>query len=358
MEDFEDGELLQTMTSLLGNLTLSKKNETVDVGNGNDIISDSWMVYIETINLGAICPAFCLVGIVTNIINIIVFRRQGFQETINISLFSLSISDIISLVTLLMFTMGYNPFLVYSDLPIISKEVFHFPWGWSHFVFVRISGLITVFVILERCLCITFPLKIKSMLNPWRVKMIIFSIFVFAIISQFPAYFTMVFKWKFLPEQNRSMLGITRTENTSAIMSYIYGLQPFYPVFSFTFALVCSYILVHRIRKQSKWRSTASVSSNVDKATTRDQQIVKMVMVVAIIFIIGYFPSLILFIVMCIDPQMNKGMKHENSFILCLSVSQIFDSVNSTVNILAYYKTNSSYRRHFNYLFFKEKIAT
>lgn len=47
------------------------------------ILTFSWFVY------GAVCPALDVFGIFTNIINIICFIKQGFQDSVNVSLFGM-----------------------------------------------------------------------------------------------------------------------------------------------------------------------------------------------------------------------------------------------------------------------------
>lgn len=343
------GDLLNSLTGVNESGSDSMNEESPDV------LSDDAMPYIYVINLSICCGVISIFGMVTNSINITVFLRQGFKETINISLFALAIADLCSLIALLFVSVCYNPLFMYSGLPILTTELQHFIGAWTHIVFMRITGLITVFITFERCLCITFPLKVKGILNPFRVTIIIVSIYLFVLCNLVPNYFGAALGWKFVPRLNRTVIGNINYDPNSILVQFSHALQPFYPVFSFTTVVVCSYILIRQLNQRSKWRNTTAAAGgqNDQKSLVRDRQVVKMVVYVAIIFIVTYTPSLALFICMLIMPDFNMGYRLQNSFILTYSISFAFEAINSSLNIFVYYRTSSNYKHHFRSLFFK-----
>ncbi|CAG5123819.1 unnamed protein product, partial [Candidula unifasciata] len=75
-------------------------------------------------------------GLIVNILNIIIFIRQGFKESVNVSLFLLTISDLGSLV-----------FVFFLNLVTTGT---------------------TAWIAMERCLCIITPLKVKSLITSRR----------------------------------------------------------------------------------------------------------------------------------------------------------------------------------------------
>ncbi|CAG5124274.1 unnamed protein product, partial [Candidula unifasciata] len=49
---------------------------------------------VEFVNIVCLCGLVSMFGTVANIINLIVFYRQGLNTTINISFFALAVSDL------------------------------------------------------------------------------------------------------------------------------------------------------------------------------------------------------------------------------------------------------------------------
>lgn len=62
---------------------LSIEEQTLDESG----ISDTAMEIILWIIFDVVCMTFNIFGIVTNVVNIICFAKQGFQDSVNISLF-------------------------------------------------------------------------------------------------------------------------------------------------------------------------------------------------------------------------------------------------------------------------------
>lgn len=344
-------DTVMAMFKLQTNISTTPQEHT-----SHGLIPDEIMPYVFTINLSIICSVVSVFGIATNIINIIVFVRQGFKETINISLLGLAISDMGSLVSLLWLGICYNPFFRYSDLPILTVDLQHFTGGWTHVIFTRITIFITAFITLERCICIVFPLKVKTILTTKRVKIIIIGIYVFLISSMIPMYCIFRFGWKFVLERNRTMIGIIYFNNQVIIQTISFHLQLIYPALAFTSVVICSAILITKFNQRLTWRNEATSNASKAKgnAEDRDKQVIKMVLSVAIVFIISFTPSLVLFISMVVLPGMNMGQENQNMFIFSYSVSFMSEAINSSVNIILYYKASSKYRKHFHELFWKE----
>uniref|UniRef100_A0A2C9KHS2 Uncharacterized protein n=1 Tax=Biomphalaria glabrata TaxID=6526 RepID=A0A2C9KHS2_BIOGL len=138
-----------------------------------DLLSDGVKQIYELVNYVVFCNIFSVFGIFSNIINIIVFCRQGLDSTVNISFTGVAVSDLCSLVTLLWFNVCVNPLFVNSDVPMAPSEVQHLTGGFPHACFARITCWITVYITAERCLCIVSPLKIKRIITTKRATSII-----------------------------------------------------------------------------------------------------------------------------------------------------------------------------------------
>lgn len=64
------------------------------------LVTDDCRRVFEIVNHVVLIGFICVFGITTNIANIVVFCKQGLNNTMNISLFGIAISDLSSLVTL------------------------------------------------------------------------------------------------------------------------------------------------------------------------------------------------------------------------------------------------------------------
>ena len=105
--------------------------------------------------------ALSITGVLTNIINVIVFAKIGFSETINIMFAVLSISDltlsVVLLVSCLAVTSAFEStnvlFLDIYDLLFVIN-----PITWACF---GLGSCVTAFIAVERSVCITLPLKVN-----------------------------------------------------------------------------------------------------------------------------------------------------------------------------------------------------
>ncbi|XP_012937356.1 neuropeptides capa receptor-like [Aplysia californica] len=325
-----------------------------------DPISDSAREVFELINYVIICPCITLFGIVANVINMVVYAKMGLTDPVNITLFSLAISDLLSLITLVWHAICYNPLFRYSDIPFESVEVDFLTAGWPHLIFSRITSCLTAFITVERCLCVTIPLKVKLLLTARRTRILILGMYFVLITSSCPIYYTTRLDWKFYPSRNRTLLGHVFIENRETIERVSFALNNvFIPMASFATVAICTGILVHKLRVKSKWReSTTAPGVGSSKNTSlRDQRIVQMVIFLSAIFIVCFLPTTVAFLAAAAMQPVYKldgtGVMHLNSFIVTLTFSFILESINSSVNIFVYLKMSSRYKQVFNQLFRK-----
>ncbi|GFO06047.1 chemosensory receptor a [Plakobranchus ocellatus] len=187
--------------------------------------------------------------------------------------------------------------------------------AWPHICFARITGLITAYATLVRCLCIAMPLQVKTLLTPGRSLVVIISIFLamFAIIS--PVFFTSPLGWKFSTKRNR----------TSAARSS------------------------DDARDSKQNQTTKPGTGTVSKET----KVIKLVVIISTIFIVSYFPSTAVFLVATAMPGFSATGKYHNLFFVACSLTYNMEAINSSVNILIYLNMSSKYRATFDAMFCK-----
>ncbi|CAL1535394.1 unnamed protein product [Lymnaea stagnalis] len=297
-----------------------------------------------------------LLGTFGNAINIIVFIKLGFSDTVNISLFALSISDLACLWSLAWLIVCYYPPFFYADLPFVPYEIENVTAGWPRICFVRMTALITSYIALERCVCIVLPLKVKTLLTPRRVVFILVTICALMIISIVPIFPVTPFVWKLLPSTNRTVLGTIFAPNRDDVSNTMYIFSNAYSYAAFISISCFTAILVGQLRTKSKWRNIAASVNNSGSVSKRDQKVVKMVVVISAVFIVCFFPETVIYIGTVINQDFRVAGRYRNFFFIVNSSMYFLEVTNSNANVIIYMRMSSKFRRAFNAIIsFKKK---
>ncbi|KAH9498231.1 hypothetical protein Btru_008039 [Bulinus truncatus] len=320
----------QNMAALMNG---SQKNQLID-----DQLAEDFF-FVNYVSLGQAVNVF---GMLTNILSVVVFIKMGFRDTSNISLLGLTISDLCSLVTLFFFNICQTPDFYNLTLPFEPYDVAFLTVGWAHVGFARVTCCLTAFIILERCLCIALPLKVKAILRPQRTIMTVMCIFPVSYASIFPIYCTASLNFRFSPIRNRTLLVMTYNELRKEMESISSVVNNVIPVSSFIVIVVCTALIIYQLHEKTKWRKlTSSYSSG---AGTRDRKLEKMVLLISVIFIVCYLPCEIVFVWMLIDPELRFDGQQSNLFKVCVSALYFAETVNASSNVFVYYTMSSKYR--------------
>ncbi|KAH9514458.1 hypothetical protein Btru_025309 [Bulinus truncatus] len=315
-------------------------------------LSDEQRTVLEVVNYVFLCGGVSLFGIVSNVINIVIFLRQGLRTTMNISFFGLAISDLCCLLNLLCFTVLLNPLVERSGLPIISREFQYLVAGWPYVCFTRITSLITAFMTAEKCLCITFPLKVKQIITPRRAAVVIGLTYVLIFISLIPEYATSYLDWKFYPPRNRTLLGLVFTPDRKNMGGLVFILNASLIALSYLLVVVFTAVLIYKLKHSSKWRKENHRDSS-ELTSRRENKAVTMVLLIAAVLIICSAPNIVLSLVSFFIQEFSVVGRYTDIFFAAWSFAFFFGAVNSSVNIFLYYKMSSKYRRSFKVLFSK-----
>ncbi|GFS03353.1 chemosensory receptor A [Elysia marginata] len=125
--------------------------------------------------------SFSLLGIVSNTANIIVYVKMGLSETANISLLALSTCDLIVSICLLLSINCVNPLLLaITQLPSgASLKEITYAVTSVMYNSLGLGACVTAILSAERCLCVIFPLKVKSIVTARRVKVVIGALVIY-----------------------------------------------------------------------------------------------------------------------------------------------------------------------------------
>ncbi|CAG5127801.1 unnamed protein product [Candidula unifasciata] len=352
LSDSTAGDPSMNISSILEDLTMPKP-----------VINDELYFYLMFILQGTVCQAITIFGIFTNIINVIIFVKQGFSDTINVSLLALSISDLSSLLLIMWTNLCFSPAIRDSNIPMVTTEVHLITGTWPHIVFTRITGWITAFISLERCVCVIQPLKVKTMFTRKRHVIAMVAIFTLTMgLSSF-GYIPGGLGWKFYPDRNKTLIGIAYhlgedgRKYTDAVSYAISGI--FMPISCFLSVVILTTILVVKLNQKMAWRqsNSSAVIQSKQKSTSdgvvnsKERKIAKMVVLMSVIFIASFLPAVIVFFTGIIVPTFNYDKLDRNLVFVMMSLTNTAEVINSSVNIFIYIRMSSKYRETFLKLF-------
>lgn len=322
-------------------------------------INDKERQMIEIVNESVLCCLIGLFGMISNLINMAVFFKQGLNNTINISLFGLSFSDFSGVTTLVWFGLCKNPLFQNSEVPMVPTEFSYLTGAWAHGCFARITCWHTAYATAERCLCIAIPLKCKQMITPRRTTFILCMVYLITFLSLVPQYGSAYIDWKFYEDTNRTLLGLVFRENRAFMEGISFLLHASLGLLSFAAVIVFTTILVIKLKQRTKWRKkSASEIELREGISDKDRKTIQMILLIATVLIICYTPGLINGVLNFLEPEFSGTGRYSNEFLVAWSIGNVFESVNSSINIVFFYKMSSRYRATLIELAFPRRKTT
>ncbi|XP_059144283.1 FMRFamide peptide receptor frpr-18-like [Physella acuta] len=299
-----------------------------------------------TLNLLIGSDVISVFGIVGNIVNIIVYHHQGYDDSVNITLTALAVSDIGALVTLIVFNVMINPWLLKSDVTFQPVEIAYMTMFYPHNYFIRVCGFITAFASFERCLCVLIPLKVKRVITKQRTITIIVAIYIILLLDFVPIYYVAYIDFNFNVVKNKSILGLIFRENPYNVFSISYYFTDlFVPYFTFFVIIVCTIIIAIKLKTRATWRkSVTRTTTTTTVVSSKEQKTVVMLMVVSVIFVVCLLPQSAILTTISSVPELSVVGAYLDLTLLLLSVAFFAETISSSVNVVVYYKMSSRYR--------------
>ncbi|XP_059170412.1 neuropeptide receptor 22-like [Physella acuta] len=279
-----------------------------------------------------------------------VFIKQGFKDYMNISLLSLSVADTIALLSQL-WTCFYMKVLV-QDALSHWLAVIYLASSWPHVISIRVISFLVVFITLERYLCISLPLKIKSIVTHRRTIVIIGFVYFFTISTAIPIYFACYTGPVFDYDTNNTIVVILYTEDGVAMESVTLMFGVTVQLTSFIMVVILTIALVQKFVQTTKWRLSTSSATRQDHVTKRDKSAVKMIILISTIYIVCYTPLFLMTIAMVCVKDFSATGRYRNFFVMMTSAAFTADSINSAISILVYFKMSTKFRQTFFTIFY------
>ncbi|GFS27171.1 chemosensory receptor A [Elysia marginata] len=305
-----------------------------------------------------------VLGVITNTLVIIVYAKQGFRESVAISMTTIALWDLVKCAAGILNTSSgilslFDPVVAFSWTNI-TTVVFDYLISFSTYV----TSVLAAYVAVERCLCVTFPLKVKWLLTP-RVTFIAcltISVVVFGGFAIMFGIYDIVWTWS---ASFNATVAIYRKNdfyksNEGPLFAYYNLSGTTWPIASFVVIVIATIIIVAKLREGSKFRagssnndgSSAKNSSDQQKPQAqnyvkRDRQVVKMLLVIIIIYIIALAPRIIVYICKYLFYDFYFLRRGHHMFQFVVYICLTLDVLNGAVNFFVFYKMSSSFRATF-----------
>uniref|UniRef100_A0A2C9LWQ3 G-protein coupled receptors family 1 profile domain-containing protein n=1 Tax=Biomphalaria glabrata TaxID=6526 RepID=A0A2C9LWQ3_BIOGL len=298
-----------------------------------------------------------VLGIIANFIIIVVFVKMGPQDSVNISLLGLSISDFCFLLLNLFLSICYYPFWEDVDLNFNILDLKMLTVAWPQFYFRRVSNWITAFIMLDKCICISLPLKVKDIITPKRTIFIVLMIYFIMALTVSPPYFSASYVSRWDDKKNRTKVVLVFHENSAEIDSISSAISFVFTIVTFIWATVCSLILVISLQTRGKKLKEMAGYNQLDHVSIRDKKIIKMVTLMSILFIVSFTPDVIALLFMTFDYRVSFYGLYKDLFFVLHGVSEPLIALTASVNIFVYYTMSSKYREVYLRYFLRPKLS-
>ncbi|KAK6985694.1 FMRFamide receptor [Biomphalaria glabrata] len=302
--------------------------------------------YAILANLIVFSQPVCVFGITSNIVNILVFVRQGFQDGVNITLTVLAVSDIGALMAFQAYIINYNPLIELKNL-VYRKTLFGFFALSVHQYFIKTSAMITALASLERCVSVTMPLSVKLIFTRRVIVITNVSILLCPLIFVYPTIQTVNIDWMFLPEMNKTFLTLVFTNASySVVTTQQFISNMFLPYLNFSTLIICSTIIFIRMRTRSHWRKSITQSDVNKYDGHKERKMTKLLMIVSLVCLALLLPQCLVLSVLGghMELYFGSSIQKIGTFITCFTLP--LQAINCSVNIVIYYKMSTRFRSH------------
>ena len=300
------------------------------------------------------------VGVVTNSLAMIVFLRQGFRDSVNVSLFSIAVWDQIKCLS------G----VIYRFHRIIGlvNPVWGINWkwmSWQYLIYLPIfagfvSYALATYLSIERCLSVSIPFKVKSLITPALTAsfMVGISLLVFGSFS--PMFFIYTQEFVFDPHYNAS---VARTVPAAPYYAYdgliskIYKfLGIVYPAVFCTIMITTSAIIVFHLRKSAQTFGKLHGAKSSDTAASggsnrTEVKVTKMLLVVIFVYLMDFFPRLCKYTASLIEPEFFVYRKYHNLMLVMSNTMWVLDFINASVNFFIFMRMSTNFHKTFYGIF-------
>ncbi|CAG5114657.1 unnamed protein product [Candidula unifasciata] len=309
-----------------------------------------------------LCFLMSLVGMVTNALVIVVFAKQKFKDSIAISMTAIAMWDFVKCVGCALQRFS-GPISLWNPADAeswsnISIVVFTLYTCFATYV----SIVLAAYVAVERCVCVSLPLKAKWLITR-KSSFIICFVVSLVVFGWFSVMFCVYdIKWVYSFHYNRTIAIYINNDffhrNKQPVFLFYNLSGVILPVVCFAIIVLCTGVIIYHLRKSSKFRtgSTQLQSQNSEKQSrnqisSRDRQVVKMLLVIIGVYVVCLSPRIAVYMAKYFVYDFYFLRRLHNLFMIFFYVVITFDLINAVINLFIFLVMSSSFRSTFLEIF-------
>ncbi|GFO11237.1 chemosensory receptor c [Plakobranchus ocellatus] len=339
-------------------------------GMREDIISENALWILAVTVRVCLNTIFSVSAFITNIINFIIFKRMNINSAAKESFLILSFAD--GFVGLIGTIAGVCNGLRY----LASGQV----QGSMYALYILLLAVATVpsmtsllsttVLAVVRCCSVVLPLRVKTLFTARRQRIFILS--ATAILIGATSYALTGTKINIAPNPNTNVSQLQLMFHPEYVQRCrypdIYRGLVFY--LSFFAVNICLFFMIIALKRSSRFRNRlqpgkeknradsrggSNRSSQNSKASRREVQVIKVVILVSAMFIVCNAPAMVASILRQTVPGLNNVGTYRLSYDVLMIFVEAFLLLNCTLNIVVYLNFNTLYRTTFLEIFGKKR---
>ncbi|XP_076437016.1 uncharacterized protein LOC143276414 [Babylonia areolata] len=312
--------------------------------NPDNLVSQDTVIAVGSV-VGAVCmPVLFLVAVPSNILNMLVFNKQGLKERVNLCLFYLSLVDLLNVINRFVTSLDTlrSAFTTQTVGPVFQFIINNKLFGLH--AFMSLSGFTSTLIACERCLCVVSPLRSQTLLKT-RTTAVVLAVATVVIMS---GSMVIGMRWSVMCVFDRLSNTTSkavyssqfREENKHILdgISFILGtLQVFIYVSVTTAATLVTSV---KLRKMAAWREQTSTST----LSAREIALTRTLIAVSVLFLFCSVPAIISGIGFLFVPDFSLSGRYYNFTKLFVGLVELASVINSTFNFFVYCSLGSRYK--------------
>ncbi|KAL8573487.1 hypothetical protein ACOMHN_047758 [Nucella lapillus] len=336
----------QSIDGIANNCRIFDNNTRIPWNHPGNLVSWQTEELFYTICSGLLIPLFFIFGTPANVLNMVVFYKQGLKERINFCLFFLAFIDILHLTPVFIYqaehvNSWFTGQLRNGDIYrfVINNNLLGF-YGFGYGSMLLVSIIST-----ERCVCVLFPLRAQHCI-PTKA---------FAIVVAFTVLTGSFMRFIFTAQNRSGFFYEVKTQRTS--WQYVRNDDYYYKNESLliilegvfygfvvslgcpTLVLITTIITAIKLRQIVRWRSQTSSGMSSPK----EIGITKMLICLSVEFIVLSSPLIIVRVSRLFPSVLNTDY-HLNVHRILINCYEVCFYISSSVNFAVYYITGTKYR--------------
>ncbi|XP_076465403.1 uncharacterized protein LOC143297114 [Babylonia areolata] len=313
--------------------------------NPDNMVSQDVEQAVDTA-VGAVClPILFLISAPANILNMLVFWKQGLRERINLCLFYLSCVDFVHM--LHAFLCNVDRFYLLVNQKGRYGPVFQF-LADNRLLGLRsltwLSGFVSMFIACERCFCVVSPLRSQTILSTRTTGFILAFTTMFSVTGSVFQGMRFSVVCVFDPETNVTYKAMLTSkfyyryrESLDVLTLFSATIQPFIYV---TVIVVTTIVTSVQLKKMVAWRERTS--SN--RLSSREMVLTRMLIALSVLYIICSLPATTLGFGVIFISDISLHGRYYNLGVILIAFYKLTSYVNATFNFFIYCFLGTKYR--------------